>query len=1138
MADYTNSIKNLIVNDVRTENLDQTIAKFDEFRQKLGAIAESAVGKELDVDLKKLDEDALATLGAYDKIGDKMWEIVQLAMQYVQAQAAIKEQAAGGTGADAMVAYQADPRVIELQERLERDLENTTVAQKNLNQAQQESVQTTNQVAAATEADTQAINTLPPAIDKVILEHAKLSESQKESIERMAGQHVSIDGMRTVMGEAAPTVHDLGMYLQQLGYTIKDSSGNTVQFSNDIGSNISQMRGLRYGALEVMGALSMVSIAVGETLPDSFRELQRATMLITSGGLMAAMMNFPLPIGLAAGAVLALGSALFTIDQQTQDLEKNLQTLSKKDELVTTLSNILGISQEDAQALMDMGQKSAAAAKDLLTLEQSARQLSTGERTIRDLTTAWGDFFKQFSGGGAGLDKQVLGSVLGVLVSWEPALGNIVSLMKEWDDKANAVSQSNAKAAQTALAVDEAIQKETDSWKPLGDALDRLAKKDDAVQMLSDLTGKSVEDAQAVLDQGSKHLELSKILDDEGKAIKAVKDRIAEYQVEGKNTSVLYDELTEKTQKFTETFGFLAQAAQNDIAIKKAQADATQTLNGAETERTNWEKKQAEDRIKSAQDEYDRKTKMAQDSQKAYQSYTESIASADRALKDSEADQDTARLNNARKNSEDLVKIARDLNDKLSDLQVSHNAQMLGLQQDDAAAVKKMNEELASEAQGVADKEVDAAYNAAQKRDQLINDLANHYRTYYDGVADETQNEADKESDIAYSLAQKKQDLLDQLARAQENYAHRVEDIDRSLSEDVYSRNFDLYEQLRNATTPTQREDIYRRYQFELQMMNQRATDQKSDAQFQLNQSKSTYQQQMDDADQAAQHSIEVAHREEAEKMASLKRTLDEAVAHNSKKVQDAEQAAQHELDIIHREEAQKIAEIKQTQTDAHATILERIAKEEASYTQQQAEAKRRNQEQLDDLKITVKEQEKTLEDQRVQQLRRNKEAKDDAWLRYQDEIKSLNQRYDQEKQKARETQEAATVNHNLKMEQFQREFEEENKRLLQLDAEKQKIQDLTQAEKSLPSIVPPTSSNPSLVGPGFASGGSFTIPAGFPNDTYPMRGSSGENVTISPAGSSGGVTFMIPIYGNVYGVDDLRSLFEQALMNKDRGVN
>jgi hypothetical protein len=39
----------------------------------------------------------------------------------------------------------------------------------------------------------------------------------------------------------------------------------------------------------------------------------------------------------------------------------------------------------------------------------------------------------------------------------------------------------------------------------------------------------------------------------------------------------------------------------------------------------------------------------------------------------------------------------------------------------------------------------------------------------------------------------------------------------------------------------------------------------------------------------------------------------------------------------------------------------------------------------------------------------------------------------------------------------------------------------------------------------GFARGGSFTVPPGFPNDSFPMRVSSGERVSVTPAGQSAG---------------------------------
>jgi hypothetical protein len=42
-----------------------------------------------------------------------------------------------------------------------------------------------------------------------------------------------------------------------------------------------------------------------------------------------------------------------------------------------------------------------------------------------------------------------------------------------------------------------------------------------------------------------------------------------------------------------------------------------------------------------------------------------------------------------------------------------------------------------------------------------------------------------------------------------------------------------------------------------------------------------------------------------------------------------------------------------------------------------------------------------------------------------------------------------------------------------------------------------------SIRGANMASGGSFVVPSGFPNDTFPVNVTSGEKVTVDKAGSS-----------------------------------
>ena len=80
-----------------------------------------------------------------------------------------------------------------------------------------------------------------------------------------------------------------------------------------------------------------------------------------------------------------------------------------------------------------------------------------------------------------------------------------------------------------------------------------------------------------------------------------------------------------------------------------------------------------------------------------------------------------------------------------------------------------------------------------------------------------------------------------------------------------------------------------------------------------------------------------------------------------------------------------------------------------------------------------------------------------------------------------------------------------------------------------LPSVPSAGGTTPPVGGPGFARGGSFIVPQGFPNDTFPMRVSSGERVTVSPRGSGGG--------NFVFNVSVSNDAMLNALMRKVRGL-
>jgi len=73
------------------------------------------------------------------------------------------------------------------------------------------------------------------------------------------------------------------------------------------------------------------------------------------------------------------------------------------------------------------------------------------------------------------------------------------------------------------------------------------------------------------------------------------------------------------------------------------------------------------------------------------------------------------------------------------------------------------------------------------------------------------------------------------------------------------------------------------------------------------------------------------------------------------------------------------------------------------------------------------------------------------------------------------------------------------------------KIHELLEAIRRIPASLPliggggGNTNAGGSAGPGFAAGGSFVVPRGFPNDSFPMRVSSGEHVQVTPASQTRG---------------------------------
>lgn len=169
----------------------------------------------------------------------------------------------------------------------------------------------------------------------------------------------------------------------------------------------------------LQNAMRMVEVAFGEKLPPAIRSATDGLMFAAGIGASMAMVGLPV-VAVAAGTVAAglfsLGVNAMTSSQEVQDLNKQLDSFAKKDDLQKTLSIQLNLTDAQSRALFELASKYpklAAATRDL-----SQEIVKSGlQRILEDIGSAarWategiGMFFSIAAGGRAGETLDVVGT--------------------------------------------------------------------------------------------------------------------------------------------------------------------------------------------------------------------------------------------------------------------------------------------------------------------------------------------------------------------------------------------------------------------------------------------------------------------------------------------------------------------------------------------------------------------------------------------------------------------------------------------------------------------------------------------------------------------------------------------------------
>lgn len=245
--------------------------------------------------------------------------------------------------------------------------------------------------------------------------------------------------MKVSAEELAAVIKDLNVQLALYAKTLESTSTGQRGF-------MTEARGGRMAGLELIFALQLLSTSMGEQLPQAAQQAQKGLQLVVTGMLAGAYVGGPFgaAIGTITGVLLALGVASQTTDANIAAFNKQIDTLAKHDDAAAGLAKLAGVSQDDAQAVMDLASKVPAVADELAKLRDetgtNAVPVLQGLGDIfRDLT----DIIKRFSDEMPKAQTDFK-NLLTILVAFNPYLEGAVHA---FDNLSNAVKLAQANVA-------------------------------------------------------------------------------------------------------------------------------------------------------------------------------------------------------------------------------------------------------------------------------------------------------------------------------------------------------------------------------------------------------------------------------------------------------------------------------------------------------------------------------------------------------------------------------------------------------------------------------------------------------------------------------------------------------------------
>lgn len=713
-------------------------------------------------------------------------------------------------------------------------------------------------------------------------------------------------------------------------------------------------------------------------------------------------------IGGSIGALSAIGTILLQLPPEVEALNTSLDALGKKDTTIQTLSKILDISTDESKALLDIAKNSPEAAQALDKLAREKEPISELQLALEGVGKAVEDIINV----GKGIDPSGQGLRAGVGVALDRLVPGLNEQLKIYESIGEKARQVGATQAQAELDAAVATQKQTEAITAQDKVYDAfIAKLSPTKDSLSELTGITEDNVSTIQNYIKAHKDAGDAIGVTLERLKTLKDE----QIQDSEHNQVY---TGAIQDTTDT---LKTQSQELIAAAEAEKLYEEQVKAAAAAQKDFENALQSSNDRLAQLD----AKSANDRANAIQSYNDTVANA------------------VRTNDDAIFNAEQSLTDKIASLW------------------QKLQNSIVDINSQLADKIFDINTQLGDKLADIQTQLSNK-------LADIQQSLANKLADLAHNRDQAISSDNLKIEQAARDLAEKLYEIERTRIEATNALDFNTGEQLRKAKTEHDREDILRRHQFEQGQIDQKANDDRHDA-------------EQDFADKVAQANKE---KELAKSTYDYQVRLAKELA--DQQIAQAEREAAQQRIVAQRQAQQQLA-VAEREHDQALLLAERQYEQEKvaavkSYNEQVAAAARAEAEKLADAKRALAERDQAIANSYALERAQILQTLALALWAYNKIIDSIN----------------LAQTHLLGFSQAYQNF-------------------LSDPLGQNPDSGLPHGSFPNIGGYG---GLDMDVPAGHERDTFMIGARTGEHVTITPPGVNNSSSSRNN-YFNIYGVLD-----------------